>query len=159
MAFKDYIQHDYAIRYVNPKTGSYEYRSIVRRGSAYPTSQPVSVLTIKPSYDGQSDLGIPIFEISGSAGVSGEQRMEMYFDSEGVPRVNTITDAEFSRRHFFWINENNPTFLRADPPGRKGEPTFRLEFSIDTNRRLLITAHDLKHSNVALRDYPVAKLI
>jgi len=159
MAFKDYIQHDYAIRYVNPKTGGYEYRSIVRRGLRYPTTDPVAVMTIKPSYDGQGELGVPIFEISGSAGVSGEKRLEMSFDSDGIPRIETITEAEFSRRHFFWINENNPTFLRADPPGVKGEPRFRLEFNVDANRRLLINAHDLKNSMVVFRDYPVAKLI
>jgi molecular chaperone DnaK len=135
MAFKDYIQHDYAIRYVNPKTGSYEYRSVVRRGTKYPTVKPVASLTIKPSYDGQTELGVPIFEISGSAGVSGEKRVEMYFDSDGVPRLQTVTEAQFSRRHFFWINENNPTFLFTDPPGVKGEPRFRIEFSIDENRR------------------------
>lgn len=159
MAFKDFIQHDYAIRYVNPSTGRYEYRPIVRRGTQYPSDKSVAVLTIKSSYDGQEQLGIPIFEIGGSAGVSGEQRIEMFFDQDGIPRIHTISETEFSRRQFFWINEGNPTFLRADPPGRKGEPRFRLEFAIDGNRRLLITAFDLQTSDTVFQDYPVAKLI
>jgi hypothetical protein len=160
MAFKDYIQHDYAIRYVNPQSGLYEYRPIVHRGTRYPSGEPVAQLTIKSSYDGQDQLGIPIFEISGNAGVSGEQRVEMFFDEAGIPRIEAITETEFSRRHFFWINENNPTFLRAEPPGRKGEPRFRLEFFIDDNRRLLITARDLIDSNnVVFSEYPVAKLL
>lgn len=160
MAFKDYIQHDYAIRYVNPHNGHYEYKPIVSRGTPYPSIEPVAQLTIKSSYDGQDQLGIPIFEISGNAGVSGEQRVEMFFDDEGRARIQTISETEFSRRHFFWINERNPTFLQANPPGKKGEPRFRLEFFIDSNRRLLITARDLVDSNnVVFRDYPVAKLL
>lgn len=159
MAFRDYIQHDYAVRYVNPRTGSYEYRTVVRRGTKYPSSAPIASLTIKPSFDGQTELGVPIFEISGSAGASGEQRVELFFDSKGIARIQSVTEAQFTRRHFFWINENNPTFLTSDPPGMKGEPVFRIEFSIDENRRLLITAHDLKKSSVALNNYPVAKLI
>jgi molecular chaperone DnaK len=159
MAFEDYIQHDYAIRYVNPKTGGYEYRTLVRRGTRYPSVERMAVLIIKSSYDGQDKLGIPIFEIGGSAGVSGEQRADMYFDEQGLPRIRTITDQETARRNFFWINENNPTFLRAEPPGQKGDPRFRLEFSIDENRRLLITAYDIKNSNLVYRQYPVVKLV
>lgn len=158
VAFQDYIQHDYAIRYVNPKTEGYEYRSIVRRGTKYPTKGKIANLLIKASFDGQNKLGIPIFEIGGSTGISGEQRVEVYFDDTGAARIQTITDKEYSRKNFFWINEGNPTFLRADPPGSKGEPRFNVEFSIDENRRLLITAIDIKSSNILLRDYPVVKL-
>ena len=159
MAFEDFIQHDYAIRYVNPKSGAYEYRTLVKRGTRYPTAERMAVLTIKASYDGQDQLGIPIFEIAGSAGVSAERKLELAFDENGSPRIQSITDQEMSRRHFFWINESNPTFLRADPPALKGVPRFRLEFSIDENRRLLITAMDLKDSQLVFRDYPVIKLI
>ena len=40
--FFDHIQHDYAIRYVNPEKGKYDYRTIVERGTAYPTHEPVA---------------------------------------------------------------------------------------------------------------------
>jgi molecular chaperone DnaK (HSP70) len=159
LAFDDYIQHDYAIRYVNPKTGGYEYRTLVRRGTRYPSVDQIAVLTIKSSYDGQDALGIPIFEIGGSAAVSGEERREMYFDEQGLPRIRAITNQEISRRNFFWINENNPTFLKAEPPGQKGDPRFKLEFAIDENRRLLITAYDIKNSSLVFRQYPVVKLV
>jgi molecular chaperone DnaK len=158
-AFQDYIQHDYAIRYVNPRTEAYEYRTIVRRGTKYPTKQKIAQLTIKSSYDGQDKLGIPIFEIGGNAGVSGERRVEVFFDRHGSAQIQTITEQDYSRRHFFWINEGNPTFLRTDPPGKKGQPRFSVEFSIDENRRLLITALDQYSSNIVLRDYPVVKLV
>jgi molecular chaperone DnaK (HSP70) len=159
IAIRDYIQHDYAVRYVNPRTEGYEYRSIVKRGTTYPTKGYVARLLIKGSYDGQTKLGIPIFEIGGSTGLSGEQRVEVYFDDAGSARIQTTTETSSSRRNFFWINEGNPTFLSADPPARKGEPRFNVEFSIDENRRLLITAIDVKNSNLILRDYPVVKLV
>jgi molecular chaperone DnaK (HSP70) len=158
VAFHDYIQHDYAIRYVNPKTEGYEYRSIVKRGTRYPTNGYIAGMKIKASFDGQLRMGIPIFEIGGSTGISGEQRVEVYFDETGSARIMTTTEKEFSRKNFFWINEGNPTFLRADPPGVKGEPRFNVSFSIDENRRLLITAVDLKSNDTLLHDYPVVKL-
>ncbi len=37
--FFDHIQHDYAIRYVNPEKGKYDYRTIVQRGTPYPTQR------------------------------------------------------------------------------------------------------------------------
>ena len=157
--FKDYIQHDYAIRYVNPSNGHYEYRPLVRRGTQYPSSEAVAVITVKASYDGQDQLGIPIFEIGGNTGASGEQRLEIFFDEFGIPKVHAITANDCAKRNHFWINEASPTFLRAEPPGKRGEPRFRIEFMVDRNRHLLITAHDLQSSIVVFSDYPVAKLI
>jgi hypothetical protein len=54
--FYDHIQHDYAIRYVNPTKGDYDYRTIVQRGTPYPSQEPVVRLTIKATHDGQKKL-------------------------------------------------------------------------------------------------------
>jgi molecular chaperone DnaK (HSP70) len=56
------------------------------------------------------------------------------------------------------MNEGNPTFLIADPPAEQGKPRFEAAFSIDENKRLLITAHDLQTGRTVYRDYPVVKL-
>jgi molecular chaperone DnaK (HSP70) len=56
------------------------------------------------------------------------------------------------------MNEHSPTFLDADPPGVQGEPRFDVEFTIDANKRLLITARDLKTGNLVLKDFPVVRL-
>jgi molecular chaperone DnaK (HSP70) len=159
MAFKDYIQHDYAIRYVNPLNGKYEYKPIVRRGTHYPTGEPVAVLTIKAAFEGQEQMGLPIFEIGSSSAASTERRMELIFDQSGVPALQAVQEKEAKRRTFFWINENNPTFLTASPAGERGEPKFTVRFSIDTNRKLLITAQNVETQQIVLTDYPVAKLI
>jgi hypothetical protein len=155
--FYDYIQHDYAIRYVNRARGSYDYKVLVPRGTAYPTQQPVARLIIKATHDGQEQLGLPIFEV-GEARMRPSQKVELVFDPSGAARVTTLTPDDEERRVSFWMNEHNPTFLKADPPAVQGEARFEVEFNIDTHKRLTITAKDVKSGAITHRDYPVVKL-
>ncbi len=156
--FYDHIQHDYAIRYVNPQTGAYEYRTIVKRGTPYPTDQPAARLTVKASFDGQKQLGIAIFEMA-------EQRpnsspgTEIVFDPSGAARMMQVTPQEQEDRRLFWMNEDHPTFLTADPPGKQGEPRFAVEFGVDPNKRLVLTARDLNNNQLTHLNVPVVKLI
>ena len=156
--FFDHIQHDYAIRFVDPKKGDYAYRPLIARGTPYPTTEPVARLTVKASHDGQEQLGIAIFELGEKRQRGPEQGVELVFDPSGAARVTHLSAEEEERRYYFWINEHSPTFLHAEPPAQRGEPRFEVEFGIDANKRLLITARDLKTERVALRDYPVVKL-
>ncbi len=70
----DFLQHDYAIRHVDPATGLHAYRPIVRRGTVYPTTEPVAKVLIKASHEDQDPLGIALFEVSASAGAGAEPR-------------------------------------------------------------------------------------
>jgi molecular chaperone DnaK (HSP70) len=156
--FFDHIQHDYTIRYINPKKGDYAYRPIISRGTPYPTKEPVARMTIKASHDGQAELGIAIFELGEKRRQGVEQPMELVFDPSGAARVSYVSPDEEERRYYFWINEHSPTFLHANPPAQRGEARFEVEFGIDGNKRLLITARDLKTKQVTHRDHPVVKL-
>jgi molecular chaperone DnaK (HSP70) len=156
--FYDHIQHDYAIRFVNPRRGDYDYRPLVKRGTPYPTTEPVARLTIKATYDGQPQLGIAIYELGERRPREASGAMELVFDPSGAARVMSVTADEEERRTFFWINEHSPTFLSADPPAQQGEARFEVEFGIDGNKRLLITARDLRTGTLTHRDYPVVKL-
>lgn len=156
--FYDHIQHDYAIRYLNPKKGGYDYHLLVKRGTPYPTKEPVARLTVKATYNGQSRLGIAIFEVSEPHRRISTQPLELVFDPTGAARIVQVTPDEENQRTYFWMNEGSPTFLVADPPAQKGEPRFEVEFNIDGNKRLLITAKDLKSGRMVLKDYPVVKL-
>jgi molecular chaperone DnaK (HSP70) len=155
--FYDHIQHDYAVRFVNPQKGDYDYRPIVTQGTPYPTREPVARLTIKASHEGQTQLGLAIFEL-GERRQRDSQAVELVFDPTGAARVSYLTPEEQERRYYFWINESNPTFLHADPPSRQGEPRFEVEFGIDGNKRLLITVRDLQTKQLTHRDHPVVKL-
>ncbi len=156
--FYDHIQHDYAIRFVNPKTGLYEYRVIVKRGTPYPTQLPVSHLVVKSSFDGQKQLGIAIFEMSEQQAAP-NPGMEIVFDPGGAARMMQITPQEQEDRRLYWMNEKNPTFLLAEPPGSQGEPRFAVDFGVDTNKRLTITARDVKSGALTFTNQPVVKLI
>ncbi len=157
--FYDHIQHDYAFRYVNPAKGDYEYRPIVRRGTSYPTTEPVARITVKASHDGQTHLGIAIFELGEHQRPGGGPPVELVFDPQGAARVRQVSPEEEDRQYYFWINENNPTFLLAEPSAVKGEPRFEVEFGIDANKRLLLTARDLKTKRLTYRNHPVVQLV
>jgi molecular chaperone DnaK (HSP70) len=158
MDFFDHIQHDYAIRYVNAEKGKYDYRTIVERGTAYPTQQPVARLSIKASYDEQKHLGIAIYELTEQRQKISVQPVELVFDPTGAARITRITPAEQEKRTMFWMNEHNQTFLTADPPAQRGEARFEVEFSVDENKRLIITARDIATGHLTHKDYPVVKL-
>jgi len=156
--FFDHIQHDYAIRFINPLKGNYDYHIVVPRGTPYPTHEPVTRLSVKASYDGQAQLGIAIFEIGEQRSNENGTAVELVFDPTGAARVLHLTPDEQERRTSFWMNEHSPTFLSADPPGKQGEARFEVIFNIDGNKRLLITARDMKNGRLTHRDYPVVKL-
>jgi molecular chaperone DnaK (HSP70) len=156
--FYDHIQHEYAIRYVNPQKGDYDYRIVVQRGTPYPSQESVVRLTIKATYDGQTQLGIAIFEVGERRQHSRDQPVELVFDPSGAARMMRLAPDDEDRRTYFWMNEHSPTFLTAEPPGRQGEARFEVAFGIDGNKRLLITARDMQTQRVTHRDYPVVKL-
>ena len=156
--FYDYIQHDYAIRHVDGRRGNYEYRTIVPHGTPYPTKTPLARLTAKATYDGQTHLGIAIFEMGEQRGRSAGPQVELVFDPGGAARVMEVTPDEDERRTYFWMNEATPTFLKAEPPAQQGEARFEIEFNIDGNKRLLITARDQRTGRLTHKDYPVVKL-
>lgn len=156
--FYDHIQHDYAIRFLNPQKGGYDYRALVKRGTPYPTREPLARLTVKATHDGQAQMGIAIFELGEVRPRGSAEPVELVFDPSGAARVMQLTPEEEERRTYFWLNESSPTFLEADPPATKGEARFEVQFGIDGNKRLLITARDLMTNRVTHRDFPVVKL-
>ncbi|MBI5366731.1 MAG: Hsp70 family protein [Planctomycetes bacterium] len=160
----DHIQHDYAIRWANPQRAAYEFRTLVTRGTPYPTREPVARMTVKATVEGQTRLGLAIFELAergrggGGRGGPGTAAVELIFDPSGAARLVEVSPAEEEERAHFWMNERNPTFLAADPPARRGEARFEVEFSVDANKQLLVTARELPQGRLVLRDQPVVKL-
>lgn len=159
--FYDHIQHDYAIRCFNSRTGCYDYRVIVKRGTPYPSPGAVAKLKVKATHEGQAALGLAIFEVSEhrKGAMRGETpEVELVFDPSGDARLIPLEPEEEHDRSYFWMNAASPTFLRAEPPARKGETCFEVEFSVDANRRLLITARDLRSGRTVYRDHPLVRL-
>jgi molecular chaperone DnaK (HSP70) len=157
VGFYDHIQHDYAIRYINPQTGEYEYRDLVKKGTPYPSEGPLVKLTVKAAYDGQERMGLAIFE-RGSQPALKSEPVELVFDSNGSARIITLTPQEIEERTFFWMNENNPTFLQTTHPVLQGQPRFDVQFSVDENKRLILTAFDLITGHLVYKNHPVIHL-
>jgi molecular chaperone DnaK len=156
--FFDHIQHAYSIRYVDRESGDYAFREIVARGTSYPTDEAIAKITIKATHDGQTHLGIAIFEIGEHRATSAGQPVELIFDPSGAARLSAVTAEELDRRSTFWVNENSPTFLESYPPTAQGEPAFEVEFGIDENKRLLVSAKHILTGKKMLTNYPVVKL-
>ncbi|MCT0198266.1 Hsp70 family protein [Synechococcus sp. CS-1325] len=157
--FYDHIQHSYAIRHRDAKTGQWLYCPLVDSGSPYPSSEAIAHFTVKASHDGQSQLGLAIFEL-GEQTRSGAiaAPTELVFDPAGGARILAVQVAEQERRNSFWMNVNSPTFLTSSQPLQAGDPCFRISFGIDGNKRLLLTAREISTGRLLYSDYPVIQL-
>ncbi len=110
MGILDHIRHDYAIRYLDPVSHQYAFQKIVSSGTAYPTPQPVSRLTIKPTFEGQNKLGLAIFEIRNPLESSFfQENLELIFDPQGSARIVQLSSQKIEERTCFFVNEHCPT--------------------------------------------------
>lgn len=155
----DHVQHDYALRFWNPRSAEHEYRILVRQGDPYPSIRPVARLLVRATYDGQSQLGVPIFEMGKARGNARSSQRELVSEPGGGVRLMDIPDDEQAGTHAFWMNENAPFFITANPPAARDESRFELSFSLDGNKRLLVTARDNRTGQVVVKDQPVVRLV
>ncbi|GAA3260958.1 Hsp70 family protein [Dactylosporangium siamense] len=154
----DHIQHNYLIRHVDRTTGQYRFECIVPAGIEYPTHEPVKTLTIRAIRHGQHSLGLAVYEQAHATYRESSSELELIFDENGGARVNRISEEQQQEHSMLWLNENNPTFLDADPPGVAGEDRFRLDFRIDAQKRLIVSAFDIGQHRWVLTDRPVVRL-
>jgi len=139
---QDRIACSYALRYWDPAVQEHHYRFLVHSGTRYPSAGQVARIVISAAYDGQTLLGIPLYEIGGTAGGSMPQ-IELVSDTGGGVRLaGPAQDAE-SPGQVVHANERSPTLLVATPPARKDEPRFECTFTIDPERNLCLSARDL----------------
>ena len=137
------IRKDYALRYWDSTSNEHRYRFLVRNGARYPSAGQVARIVISASYDSQSRMGIPIYEISSGGGEADQCNIELISDSGGGMRIaGPAPDAETGVKGV-WVNEHSPAVLVASPPAQKGEPRFELTFTIDIRRNLCVTARDV----------------
>lgn len=154
----DHIQHDYAIRHVNKDTGTYEFETLVTAGTQYPTPEPVKILTIKAIRDEQKDLGIAVYELAHASFREASSDLEIVFDAGGGARTVAVTAQRLQERSRLWLNEDSPTFLEANPPAKAGVDRFQLEFRVDAQKRLTVTAFDIERNIMILDRQPVVRL-
>lgn len=154
----DHIQHDYAIRHVDDATGQYEFSTLVEAGTEYPTEDPVATFSIKGIRDGQRHLGLAIFEMAHAVYREASSDLEIVFDADGSARTLSITPQRRLEKSRVWLNEANPTFLEANPPAKAGVERFRLDFRVDAQKRLTVSAFDVEQRRWVLDQHPVVRL-
>ncbi|MEV6104008.1 Hsp70 family protein [Streptomyces sp. NPDC051940] len=154
----DHVQHDYAIRHLDPATGGFAYETVVRAGTPYPTDAPVKTLTLTAVHDGQTRLGLAVFELTHATGRDADAGLELVYDPSGGVRALPVTPEQRTDRATLWLNEHSPTFLTATPPARAGEDRFRVDFHIDAQKRLTVRAYDLLRHRWAVEGLPVVRL-
>jgi len=151
------IRNDYALRYWDPSAREHRYRFLVRSGTRYPSAGQVARITISAAYDGQTRLGIPLYEISTSPDIRAPA-LELVSDPAGGIRLaGPAEDAGDGSRPVL-VNGRSPTLLVADPPAVKGEPRLELTFMLDAEKQLMVTARDLLTGILVKKDAPVHRL-
>lgn len=153
------IRNEYALRVWDARTSAYTLRTIVRQGSLYPSEGPVARFRIQGTYDGQTQMGIPVYEVPSGGNIRNDGRhRELVIQSSGHIRCNDTSGEIKEGQEAVWVNEKMPTFIPADPPALRGEPRFEVWFMIDGTRQLLASARDLKTGRMAVENIVVARL-
>jgi molecular chaperone DnaK len=154
---KDRITCSYALRYWDPAAQEHYYRFLVHNGARYPSAGQVARIVISAAYDGQTHLGIPVYEIGGSGG-GNVPGIELVTDTGGGVRfAGPVQDANKGGL-VVYANERSPTLLVATPPARKGESRFECTFTIDHERNLCLSARDLVTGTLVKLNAPVHRL-
>ena len=154
---QDRITGSYALRYWDSAAQEHHYRFLVHSGTRYPSAGQVARIVISAAYDGQTLLGIPLYEIGGTAGGGGPQ-IELVSDTGGGVRLAGPAQDADTAGQVVHANERSPTLLVATPPARKGEPRFECTFTIDPERNLCLSARDLVTGTLVKVNVPVHRL-
>jgi molecular chaperone DnaK (HSP70) len=155
---QDRITRSYALRYWDPTAQEHHYRFLVRSGTRYPSAGQVARIVISAAYDGQTLLGIPIYEISNTAGGAAPQ-IELVLDTGGGVRLTGPAQEGDITGQVVHANERSPTLLPATPPARRGERRFECTFTIDPERHLCLSARDLVTGTLVKVNAPVHRLM
>jgi molecular chaperone DnaK (HSP70) len=154
---RDWISRSYALRYWDAGMQEHHYRFLVHSGTRYPSAGQVARVAISAAYDGQTHLGIPIYEIGNDTDGSAPG-IELVSSEGGGVRIASPQQNIDAKRTIVHANERTPTLLVATPPARKSEPRFECTFTIDTDRNLCISARDLVTGMLVKQNAPVIRL-
>jgi molecular chaperone DnaK (HSP70) len=149
------LTHDYAIESYNRERKEYEFKPLFKISEEYPTPpEKPKKLWCRGAYEGATRIGLKIFEVSRMKRVSMDGSI---VDASGALREDSRVASEFQ---YTCLNAGNETFIIADPPFnlKRDQERFLSAFSIDGNRRLLVTVIDNLTGKAVLKDHPVVRL-
>ncbi|MBI5443092.1 MAG: Hsp70 family protein [Deltaproteobacteria bacterium] len=147
----DMVHQTYSMQVRDPITGEYSYPVVVERFTRYPTRSPTARYIVNTYYEGQYELHLKLFRTV-NPGESGQSR-EILFGEDGKMSFVASRTEE--------VHEplgTGPVVIPVHPPGRVGERRFLLEFGVDNQKRLLVTAKDLREEKVLWQEKPLIDL-
>ena len=148
---EDFIYHDYALRLLPDDDSDAEYELLIPGGTRFPTVDDFATRYYAPGFDGQRHINLFICEVGRVAG----RPVEWTERPNGSRRFVPATAGE--RAFCLCLNEADPA-LPLSPAGRGTAPRLRVTYSVDENRWLCVTVHDL-HRKTDLRvKHPVVRL-
>jgi molecular chaperone DnaK len=141
---EDQITHTYAVRIWNPDLKRFELQPIIRRGCPVPSNGMVTRIRIQATYDGQTRMGIPIYQLAAPGqGCRHAEHREITFGPTGPILLEEGDHPLGENTGGLWINEKDLIFIPADPPAMRMEPRFEIGFSVGASGELLVSAKDL----------------
>ncbi|MFB3788407.1 MAG: Hsp70 family protein [bacterium] len=148
------LQHDYAIESYNSSRKEYEFKPLFKIGTEFPTRKDAVRFWAKGSYDGMTRIGLKIYEVSR---MKRRDLAVAIVGEDGRLRGDSRVTSEYE---YICLNEDNPTFILADPPVNlaRDQQRFLCSFGIDGNRRLLVTVLDTLRRKPLLKEHPVVRL-
>ena len=148
---EDFIYHDYALRVLPDDNDEAEYELLIPGGTSFPTVDDFVTRYYAAGFDGQQAINLFICEVGRVAG----RRIEWSERANGSRHFVPRTAGE--RAFCLCLNEADPA-LPLTPAGQGTAPRLRVTYSVDENRWLCVTAHDL-HRKTDLRvKHPVVRL-
>ena len=147
----DFIQHSYAIRYLDSLTKEPRYKIIFKAGSEYPSEKPVT-LTLSSSFRNQKAIELMMAEIE-------HKRMgRVSFDADG--RFSAVDDSSDTVRllNYSKNSANAAVIAKLEPPGTPLDKRLNVAFSINVRKELTATVHDNLTGQDIYVDMPLVAL-
>jgi molecular chaperone DnaK (HSP70) len=128
------VHHDYSIRVYSDAQQRPEYERLVRRGTPYPTPKPFETRYYAVA-EGQAQFRLPVCEVGYAGRLSLPWQRRSNGNEYWIP-----TGAEEDE---CVITLNQGDTVRLPAAGAGNQARLRIDFSIDENRFLCATIHDL----------------
>jgi molecular chaperone DnaK (HSP70) len=148
------LQHDYAIESYHRESQRFEFKPLFKIGTEFPTPTDAIRFWCNGSTDGQTRVGLLIYEVSRMKRRALDRSM---VDDAGRIRQSVKVATEYEH---ICLNPDNPTFVAVDPAIVRERDKQRIlcSFEVDGNRRLLVTATDMLTGKPLLVKHPVVRL-
>ena len=149
---------DYALRYWDPVSGEHRFRLLARQYAGCTGTEEPARVVISAAYDGQIQMGIPLYRITGEGMDTPGSGLELVGAPGGGFGLAGPGTAGHGSSRPVRVNAGEPIFLPASPPAKKGVPRFELTFTIDGQGYLCLTARDLLTGKLVKNAEPVCRM-